>query len=304
MNLSLRDIEYFLAAVQHGQLGRAATACGVSQPALTKSLQRLEADTGLILLERGRRGLRLTSAGLAFREHAEKLWAQYRDAVRHAMELRLGETGLLRIGATGATIDAVVMPTLQRLMPRRPALRVQMKQGQSDDVIEQVQSGKLDLAVIPVYSEVLPELFMETIAEDGLCVAARRGHGLAARRKLGLQDLDGQRWILPNPGSRARQALDQRFAEAGLPQPQAALEVQHFSAGTLDLLSHSDLLALMPQSALTPAADLAVLPLALGPSLRRSIVLISRLGVTWSPLMSEFRVAVLAAAQAGRGKRA
>src|SRR5690606_37050169 len=107
----------------------AATACGVTQPALSKSLQRLEADTGLALLERGGRGLRLTSAGLAFREHAQKLWAQYRDAVRHAMELRVGEAGLLRVGATGATMDAYVMPALQRLLPLRPALRVQLTQG-------------------------------------------------------------------------------------------------------------------------------------------------------------------------------
>jgi DNA-binding transcriptional LysR family regulator len=79
MNLSLRDIEYFLAVVEHGNLDRAAAACGVSQPALSKSLQPLEADTGLALLDRGGRGLRLTSAGLAFREHAQRLWAEYRD---------------------------------------------------------------------------------------------------------------------------------------------------------------------------------------------------------------------------------
>lgn len=293
MNLSLRDIEYFLACVEHGNLDRAAAACGVSQPALSKSLQRLEADTGLALLDRGGRGLRLTSAGLAFKGHAEKLQAEYRDAVRHAMELRVGEAGLLRIGATGATVDSVVTPALQRLLPRRPALRVQLTQGLSDDLNDQVASGKLDLAVTPIYTDVPATLHQELIKEDTLCVAAARGHPLASRRKLALRDLAGQRWILPQPTSIARKALDALYAEAGLDLPVAALEVQHFSRGTLALLAESDLLAVLPQSALGAGMDIAVLPVALGKPLRRSIALITRRATTWSPLMKEFRAVVM-----------
>jgi len=293
MNLSLRDIEYFLAAVEHGNLDRAAASCGVSQPALSKSLQRLEADTGLGLLDRSRRGLRLTSSGLVFLEHARKLWAEYRDAVRHATELRVGQAGLLRVGVTGATVDSVAMPAMRRLLPRRPALRVQLTQGLSDDLNEQVASGALDLAVTPIYADVPVTLHQELIVEDRLCVAASRRHPLTARRKLALRDLAGLRWILPKPSSIARNALDARYAENGLPLPAAALEVEHFSKGTLELLAHSDLVALLPQSALAAARDVVALPVALGPPLPRSIALISRQGTTWSPLMNEFRRAIL-----------
>lgn len=293
MNLSLRDIEYFLAAVEHGNLDRAAAACGVSQPALSKSLQRLEADTGLALLDRSGRGLRLSSAGMVFLEHAKKLWAEYRDAVRHAMELRVGEAGLLRVGATGATVDSIVMPALGLLLPRRPALRIQLTQGLSDDLNEQVAGGKLDLAVTPIYADVPAALHQEPILEDRLCVAASRNHALASRRTLSLHDLQGQRWILPKPTAIARKALDACYAEAGLPLPAAALEVEHFSKGTLELLARSDLLAIVPQSALGADRDIAVLPLALGKPLQRRIALISRHATTWSPLMTEFRGAIL-----------
>lgn len=299
MNLSLRDIEYFLAAVEHGNLGRAAAACEISQPALSKSLQRLEADTGLALLDRSGRGLRLTSAGLVFLEHAKKLWAEYRDAVRHAMELRLGEAGLLRVGATGATVDSIVMPALRLLLPRRPALRIQLTQGLSDDLNEQVASGSLDLAVTPLYADVPVVLHQEPIQEDRLCVAASRKHPLAARRKLSLHDLQGLRWILPKPGAIARRALDARYAEAGLGLPAAALEVEHFSKGTLELLAHSDLLAIVPQSALGAERDIVTLPVSFGKPLQRRIALISRYATTWSPLMTEFRGAILD--QAGQG---
>lgn len=301
MNLSLRDIEYFLAAVEHGNLERAASACGVSQPALSKSLRRLEADTGLSLMQRAGRGLGLTSEGVVFLEHANKLWAEYRDAVRHAMELRVGEAGLLRVGATGATVDSVVMPALARLLPRRPALRIQLAQGLSDDLNGQVESGRLDLAVTPIYADGPATLRQEIMFEDALCVAAGRGHPLAARTRLALRDLSGQRWILPRPTSVARRLLDARFAEAGLAVPPAALEVEHFSAGSLRLLGGSDMLAVLPASALAASPEVVALPVTLTPPLRRSIALISRRGTTWSPLMTEFREAVLA--RAGRPRK-
>lgn len=296
MNLSLRDIEYFLAAVEHGHLERAAAACGVSQPALSKSLRRLEADTGLALMLRHGRGLTLSSEGMVFLQHAKRLWAEYRDAVRHAMELRVGEAGLLRVGATGATVDSVVMPVLDRLLPRRPALRIQLTQGLSDDLNAQVESGKLDLAVTPVYADGPATLRHEIMFDDALCVAASRRHPLAAKARVALRELSGQRWILPRPTSVARLLLDARFAEAGLGLPMAALEVEHFSEGSLRLLAGSDMLAVLPQSALTANADVIALPVALGPPLRRNIALISRRGTLWSPLMKEFREAVLAGA--------
>lgn len=295
MNLSLRDIEYFLAAVEHGHLERAAAACGVSQPALSKSLRRLEADTGLALMLRHGRGLTLSSEGMVFLQHAKRLWAEYRDAVRHAMELRVGEAGLLRVGATGATVDSVVMPVLNRLLPRRPALRIQLTQGLSDDLNAQVESGKLDLAVTPVYADGPATLRHEVMFDDALCVATSRRHPLAAKARVALRDLQGQRWILPRPTSVARLLLDARFAEAGLGLPMAALEVEHFSEGSLRLLAGSNMLAVLPQSALTANADVIALPVALGPPLRRNIALISRRGTLWSPLMKEFREAVLAA---------
>lgn len=297
MNISLRDIEYFLAAVDHGNLARAAAVCDVSQPALSKSLQRLEADTGLALLDRSGRGLRLTSAGLVFLEHAKKLWVQYQDAVRHAMELRVGEAGLLRVGATGATVDSMVMPAVARLLPSRPALRIQLTQGLSDDLNEQVASGKLDLAVTPIYADVPAALHQEPIREDRLCVVASRKHPLTARRRLALHDLQGQRWILPKPAAIARKALDAHYAEAGLPLPAAALEVEHFSKGTLALLAQSRLLAIVPQSALADQRGIAMLQVTLGKPLQRRIALITRHGATWSPLMTEFRAAIVESAR-------
>jgi len=293
MNLSLRDIEYFLATVEHSTLERAAVACGVSQPAISKSLRRLESETGLVLVQRQGRCLCLTSEGTVFLQHAKKLWAEYRDTVRHAMEMRIGEAGLLRIGATGATIETVVIPALMKLLPRRPALRVQLTQGLSDNLNADVDAGNLDLAVTPIYADPPPNLRHDIMFEDALCIASGQHHPLASRTRLTLHDLDGERWALPRPDSIARQMLDTRFAEAGLMLPAAALELEHFSKGALQLLAANGMLAILPQSALAQSSTVINLPVKIGRPLRRSIALISRRGITWSPLMVEFRETVL-----------
>lgn len=297
MNLSLRDVEYFLAAVDHGNLARAAASCAVSQPALSKSLKRLEADTGLALFDRASgRSIRLTSAGLVFLEHARKLWVEYCDAVRHASELRVGQAGLLRIGATGATIDTFVMPALAELLPMRPALRIDLQVALSDDLRDRLEAGVLDLAVVPVYTDTPSTLAQELIKVDDLRIVASRRHRLATRKKLTLADLADCRWVLPDSRSVVRQVLDARFGELGLELPKAALEIANFSAGTLRLIAGSNLLAAVPNMALTPEhhGSLATLPVALGAPLRRRIVLLSRRETIWSPLMSELRNVLLA----------
>ena len=297
MNLSLRDVEYFLAAVDHGNLARAAASCAVSQPALSKSLKRLEADTGLVLFDRASgRSIQLTSAGLVFLEHARKLWAEYRDAVRHAGELRIGQAGLLRIGATGATVDTVVLPAVAELLPKRPALRIDLQVALSDDLHDRIEKGSLDLAIVPVYAETPGTLKQEPIKADDLCIVASRRHPLATRKKLRLADLDGCRWILPGSRSVARKVLDARFDAQGVGLPKAALEVSHFSAGALRLVAGSDLLAALPSMILASEhhSDLVTLPVVLGGPLWRQIVLLSRREAIWSPLMSELRNVLLA----------
>lgn len=245
-------------------------------------------------MQRHGRGLALTSEGVVFLSHARKLWAEYRDAVRHAMELRVGEAGLLRIGATGATLDSTVMPAMQRLLPRRPALRIQLTPGLSDDLNADVENGRLDLAVTPIYADGPAGLRHDIMFDDALCLAAGRHHPLAAKTRLTWREMEGQRWILPRPSSIVRQMLNARFTEAGLPLPTAALEVEYFSEGSLRLLADCGMLAVLPQSSLVKCSDIVALPVALGRSLRRSIALISRHGTIWSPLMEEFREAVLA----------
>ncbi|MDM0118107.1 LysR family transcriptional regulator, partial [Variovorax sp. J22R133] len=100
MALRLDDIDYFLAVAQHGQVRRAAAALGLSQPALTKGLQRLEKELGFPLFERGARGMTLTPVAEQFRQRTQTLRASLGDAIKEAADLHLGAMGTLRVGVS------------------------------------------------------------------------------------------------------------------------------------------------------------------------------------------------------------
>lgn len=291
MNLGFRDIEYFLVMAELGHMGRAAAACGVTQPALSKSLRRLEEETGLRLFDRITRRIQLSASGLAFMEHARRLQTEYRDAVRHTGALQAGQAGLLRIGATSATLDTVVMPTLAVLLPRRPALRVCLTTGLSDDLFEGLAQGSLDMVVAPTYADSLL-LDSYTLSTDSLDVVARKGHPLLAKAKLSLSDLQAFPWIGPSPQASAYRVLFRSFEEAGLPPPTVAMEVAFISEGMLDIVAATDILSIaIRSSSRSIEKDLVVLPIRL--PVVRKISLLTRQGGTWTPLMRAFHDGLL-----------
>src|SRR5438046_3131714 len=124
MSLAIRDIRYFLAVARTGQLATAAEGEGVTQPALTKAMRRVEDEFGLQLFERSVRGMALTAAGLRVAEEMQKLQAAYADTVLLADEMRARQAGLLRIGVTDTTAGNRMAAVLGPLLVQRPGLRV------------------------------------------------------------------------------------------------------------------------------------------------------------------------------------
>src|ERR1019366_10202729 len=97
--MELRDIEYFAVIAEHGHLGRAAAALGLSQPALSKSLQRLQNDLQVMLVKRTPHGVELTAEGAALQLRVRELRLSLQSVAREIKEVSKGLVGHLRIGA-------------------------------------------------------------------------------------------------------------------------------------------------------------------------------------------------------------
>jgi DNA-binding transcriptional LysR family regulator len=151
MSFSPNDIAYFLEAVRQQHFGRAALAVGVTQPAITKAIRRLEDASGVALFERGGGGVRLTAEGQLFLDAARRFEVQHAELQNVADELRAQRAGLLRLGITNPDVASPVVAVLAMMLRQRLGLRVTLIHATSDLLNDAVERGDLDAAVAPAY---------------------------------------------------------------------------------------------------------------------------------------------------------
>lgn len=215
MALNLNLLRIFGQVAEHGSISAAARAMHISQPAVTKSLQELEKQVALPLLERGAKGVRLTEAGLALQDHARAIFAA-ESAAEDDLRSRLGLTGgSLRIGASLTVANYYLPPLLARFQELNPHLRILLGSNNTENVVRLLLEYRLDAAFVegPVQHE---RLVLRKWREDQLVVVAASGHPLARRASLCLEDLADALWVVREAGSGTREVVEQVLEERGL----------------------------------------------------------------------------------------
>ncbi len=222
----LRTVDYFLAAVAHRSLRAAAQELGITQPALTKAIRRLEDSFGAPLFDRRARGVTPTVYGTALLRHAKDVKAALQAAREEVDALRSGGAGFVKIGAGPSWQDAVLPDAIAELRTSRPGVRIHVTGGGDDQLKEQLKSGALDfvLAAVPEAPRLEPELAWQPLLADEYCVIADVRHPLRRRRRAKVEDLLAYPWILPPATTYMVGRLQHVLRAAGLPAPVAAIE--------------------------------------------------------------------------------
>ena len=243
--MDLRDLQYFRAVVQAGHVGRAAEALRLTQPAVSKSIARLEAAVGAPLLLRTARGVTPTTAGAALHARAEQIAAAVDGALREAAALGSGSAGTLRIG-TGPMAGEHLLPDVcASMLAASRGLSIRLVVALNDVLFAGLDRGELD-AVFASIPEPLPDAFRcEVLADDELGVVARRGHPLERARRIRLERLRDARWALPNPAVASRRILERVFADRGLPLPAVSIEANSTPV-LAAAVARTDLLSYLP----------------------------------------------------------
>ena len=289
MSFSPVDITYFLEVVRHGNVGRAAVAVGITQPAISKAIRRLEDTVGVALFERGAHGARLTSDGQIFLESARSFDAQHSAILRCSADLRARHAGMLRIGLTNAASDSPVVQVLTEMVRQRPGMRLVLTIGKSDTLNDAVEKGELDIAVTPSFPGSHFSCDRIELSEDRMQVAARARHPLFSVSNLSLQDIGDCSWLLPSRQSHTRRLLNNILEQAGCPAPRVVIEADYRSDAAMGLVEGTDLLTIVPASVLRNwPGRIEALPLATL-EMRRTLVLLTRAHATWSHLMVVFK---------------
>lgn len=264
MGISLDDIDYFLAVAEEGQVRKAAQKLGVSQPAITKGLQRLEKSLGFELFERSVRGMVPTKVAEAFQQRTSGVRGVLRDAIKEATDLHLGALGLLRVGVSPLYVQKLFVPAFIQLHQQRPAASVRASVHLNDALWRLLRQGELDMSIGSLPTVVPDDLEVIPLMNDDLCIVVRQGHPLLDMRRLKLNDLASVQWMLPGPDVAARRHVEARLAQAGMPPPKIALEVSHSGGQMGQILRDTDLVSIMSASMLAGSAGqgLEVLPLS------------------------------------------
>jgi DNA-binding transcriptional LysR family regulator len=222
-----RQIAAFLAVAGQGSLGRACETLHVTQPALSRLVQRLEAQVGAPLFERHSKGMALTPVGQALLPHAQLMQREADAAVEEIRALRGLARGTVRVGAIASIATLVLPQAINRLLIRHPPLRVQVLEGVWDRLAEALVKHEIDLALDvdkPDTDDIVA--VADCRWEDTSHVVAAGTHPLQRRRGLTLADTLGERWAVTPRGTGPYEHMRQTFAAHGLPVPELAVETR------------------------------------------------------------------------------
>jgi DNA-binding transcriptional LysR family regulator len=253
-----RHLEHFLAIYETGGLRQAAALRGVTQPALTRSLQLLESAFAVTLFERGANGAAPTQAGHILKRHAQHIVNSAAYAAMEIAAIKTGQAGRLRVGS-GMIWGTTTMPSvLARLHEEFPHLEITLETGLGQPLLQRLLSGHLDVVLARMPTDPLPSGFsLVELAPTWNIVYSRGGHPLQKRRKVALQDLCTHEFVGFANDQEAVARSRTFFDGYGLPVPRVLLRVTSVEA-LLSVVAKSDCLAILPDMDIPELAALGL----------------------------------------------
>ncbi|RLM15225.1 LysR family transcriptional regulator [Gibbsiella quercinecans] len=222
--MELKDLHYLLAIYETGHMGKAALSLGITQPALSKCIQRLEKIYAARLLYKAGRGIKLTEAGLLLCERAQKIVQLNKTTQREIAALAEGTAGYVRIGAAATAAEFMLPCLTNQLLAQAPTVQLELKVGMNDLLQGMLRENQLDLVIgfLPE-NEQGDEFTMRPLQQEPVVVVAGHDHPLAGQRPK-LQTLAQYGWLLPSRTVATRQWLEQRLKSLGCPPPRVQIE--------------------------------------------------------------------------------
>lgn len=225
INVSLRQIEVFLAVATTLSFSRAAKLCHLSQPALSANVKRLEESLGARLFDRHTRKVSLTAVGVEFLNVASTMTENMAVAMARVCDFVSGRRGRLVVASAPSMAATFAPRVIARLAGDHPDVDLQLRDELSDVSIDLVRSGAADVALTPFMADAA-DLNQIELFRDHLGVVCQSGHPLARQPVVRWRDVQPYPHIVMNRSSSVRQLVDVQFARYGVGL-RPAFEVAH-----------------------------------------------------------------------------
>ena len=274
INYELHDLQAFVAVAERHSFRQAATDLFLSQPALSRRIEKLEEALGVKLFERTTRRVQLTNVGQAFLVNVRDALNGLEDAVLGVADLAAHRTGTVTFACVPSAVWHFLPDVLKRFSAQFPKIRVRVHDESAQDVLNLVLTGEADFGISFTGAE-NPEIHFQPIHVESYVLAMRRDHPLAKRRKLNWRDTVDERYISVAKSSGNRSVLD--AALSGVEKhPWISCEINHVS-GVLALVESGLGVAAVPGLSIPREAHSTVIGVPLvNPTVNRTLGLISR----------------------------
>jgi DNA-binding transcriptional LysR family regulator len=181
--LDLTTLRLFRIVAEQGNIARAAEIAHLAASAISKRISDLEHDLDVVLLERGRNGVVLTTAGRALLAHVRSINDLTERLTTELSTFASGAKGLVRIAANPSSITQFLPPVLARFSARHPQIRIELLEEMSGRTVQLVSDRAVDIGIV-ADSVGFAELDAFDFRRDKLAMLMPRGHPLQGRRKL------------------------------------------------------------------------------------------------------------------------
>ncbi|WP_375000234.1 LysR family transcriptional regulator [Aeromicrobium sp. CTD01-1L150] len=245
--MEIRDLETLVALADELHFGRAAARLQMTQPPLTKRLQKVERSLGVRLFERDRHGVRLTHEGTDVVAMARAALQEVHRLERHASELRAGTSGTIHIAAVGSAFYAALPRLLEPARRSHPGMKFRAFEFETTELVDALRSGEVDVGF--VRPPVGRDLATREVWTEPLVAAVGSNHPLADHSVVSAEQLAGSPFVFfhrdagPGYWDRAADVL----ASAGAPlEPQVVTD--HVST-ILGMVALGEGVTLVPASA-------------------------------------------------------
>ncbi len=188
--IKLRELEYLDAIERFKHFGKAAEACHVSQPTLSGQIIKLEEQLGVTLIERHRRNIMLTPAGNQLLVKARKVLNAAHDLEITAKTLGDPLSGEMHLGLIPTLAPYLLPYIMPELIAGLPRLEFFLHEEQTDDLVEALDQGHLDALILPWLDD-MKEFDAYDLFDEPFVLAVNKGHELAKKKRVKLEDLKG-----------------------------------------------------------------------------------------------------------------
>ncbi|MGO1079346.1 LysR family transcriptional regulator [Inquilinus sp. CA228] len=262
--IDFRSLEMFQAVVETGSATLAAQKVGVTQPAITKSIANLEAQTGLTLFERGRFGMRPTLEGSIFLSTVRRNLIGLDEIKTQIEAIKRGARGLVRISTLPAYGEETIPKIVSKVLGPHPDVKIALNIDNYEGIVRAVSLGHAEVGVLigPVVCP--PELEPIILGQQPLVAVVPDGHPLSVAEQLTVADLATARLILVSSPHPLRALFDQMFLRAGL-TPDVRLEARTQRAAASLAISSPAGIALVERHVArnaVPGSSARIVPLA------------------------------------------